>query len=64
MTGNLLGAIHGVESIPRRWQQQLELRDVIALMADDLATYPQWPVGQFHPPSEANTYWLERYPGW
>ena len=64
MAGNLLGAIHGVDGIPRRWMQALELRDVIAQTADDLATYPQWPVGQFHPTGEANSYWMERYPGW
>lgn len=36
MTGNLLGARWGVESIPIEWLKPLELRDEIAGMADDM----------------------------
>jgi ADP-ribosylglycohydrolase len=36
IAGNLAGAAYGVESIPQRWIENLELRDEIAMMADDL----------------------------
>ena len=36
MVGNLLGAMHGVESLPPRWLDELELRDVIDRVARDL----------------------------
>jgi ADP-ribosylglycohydrolase len=64
MAGSLLGTLHGLDAIPRRWGTALEAKDVIVQIADDLATYPDWPVGQYVPAGEANSYWLERYPGW
>ncbi|MFT5590846.1 MAG: ADP-ribosyl-[dinitrogen reductase] hydrolase [Bradyrhizobium sp.] len=36
ITGNLLGALHGVMAIPARWLEPLELRDVIETVAHDL----------------------------
>jgi ADP-ribosylglycohydrolase len=36
LTGNLLGAMHGASALPSRWLEQLELRDLVARMADDL----------------------------
>ena len=63
ITGNLLGAMHGVEAIPKRWLISLELRRVIIETADDLATFPDWPVGEFMPDSDAADYWKQRYPG-
>jgi ADP-ribosylglycohydrolase len=63
ITGNLLGAIHGVEAIPKRWLISLELRRVIIETADDLATFPDWPIGEFMPDSDAADYWKQRYPG-
>jgi ADP-ribosyl-[dinitrogen reductase] hydrolase len=36
IAGNLAGAAYGVESIPARWTENLELRDEIATLADDL----------------------------
>ena len=36
IAGNLLGLIHGEEGIPGQWLERLELRDVIARVADDL----------------------------
>jgi ADP-ribosylglycohydrolase len=42
MAGNLLGAIHGVEANPVRWLKDLELREVITQVADDLLTAPGW----------------------
>jgi ADP-ribosyl-[dinitrogen reductase] hydrolase len=37
ITGNLLGAMYGALAIPVRWLESLELRDVIEVMAGDLA---------------------------
>ncbi len=37
LTGQLLGLMHGHEIIPARWLEQLELRDVITRMAEDVA---------------------------
>ncbi|EHP42635.1 hypothetical protein OR16_13319 [Cupriavidus basilensis OR16] len=45
ITGNLLGALLGVEAIPPEWLAPLELRDVIAELADDLSVFPEWDVG-------------------
>ena len=36
LTGQLLGTLHGVEVIPDRWLEKLELRDVIDTVAGDL----------------------------
>jgi ADP-ribosylglycohydrolase len=36
ITGNIAGVIQGVESIPPRWTLDLELREEIAALADDL----------------------------
>jgi hypothetical protein len=63
IAGNLLGAMHGAEAIPKRWTISLELRRVIVEMADDLATFPEWPIGEFMPESEEGDYWKRRYPG-
>ena len=53
----------GVEAIPDRWIKALELRDVIREMADDLATFRDWDVGEFRTSPECDFYW-NRYPGW
>jgi hypothetical protein len=48
----------GAEAIPDRWLEQLELRDEIEEIADDLRRHFEAP--RFDPgPDE-----LERYPGW
>ena len=36
ITGNILGAMHGVEVLPRAWAEQVELRDIIERVAGDL----------------------------
>ena len=41
----------------------IELRRVILEMADDLATFPDWPIGEFMPDSDEAGYWTRRYPG-
>jgi ADP-ribosyl-[dinitrogen reductase] hydrolase len=55
LVGNLLGAMWGVEAIPQRWLDQLELRDVIDEVARDVASLRS---GQGTGGMEA------RYPGW
>lgn len=62
IAGHLLGALHGIEAIPTRFTNGLELVDAIAALADDLATFPAWPIGQFQPASDASAWWLDRYP--
>ena len=41
MTGNLLGAMHGLGSVPARWLDGLELRGCIEEMARQLAQLPE-----------------------
>jgi ADP-ribosylglycohydrolase len=36
ITGNILGAMLGVDAIPDHWLERLELREEIAMIADDL----------------------------
>jgi ADP-ribosylglycohydrolase len=66
IAGNLLGALHGVDAIPERWLAPLELRDVIEEVADDLLSWPHWPVSEYLPEEPAlrtaAAYWLDRYP--
>lgn len=45
ITGNLLGALLGEEAIPAQWLEPLELREVIAELADDLGAFPGWEIG-------------------
>lgn len=52
ITGNLLGAILGLEAIPSRWLQELELREEIEAIAADL-----------HTGYEGSERWHSRYPG-
>ena len=57
ITGNILGAMMGVEAIDRqRWIAPLELREVIEQVAIDLVTWPWWA-------AERGEIW-ERYPGY
>ncbi len=68
ITGNLMGAMLGAHEIPQRWLAHLELKEVIAEMADDLASVEDWLLAE--PGQEARenggeaAYWSARYPGW
>ena len=64
IAGNLLGAMHGVDVIPRRWLEPLELKNVIGEVAEDLHDFVDWPIGQFSPDREASSRIWEKYPGW
>ena len=63
MAGNLLGALHGLDAIPQRFIAGLEARRTIAEVADDLATFPDWPLGEFVAETDASDYYRKRYPG-
>jgi ADP-ribosylglycohydrolase len=52
MAGNILGALLGIEAIPKRWLDPLELREEIRILAGDLA------IG-FRNDDE----WSKKYPG-
>ena len=60
IAGNLLGALMGIDAIPERWLAQLELRDVIVSVADDLGSVCDWALHDSEP--EGEFYW-KRYPG-
>lgn len=53
IAGNILGLMLGVEAIPEKWMAELEMREEIEAIADDLFK-------QF----EDTDAWRQRYPGW
>ena len=57
IAGNLAGLLYGEPAIPREWLEQLELRQTITQVADDLCRCSRG--GHWEPEQE----W-ERYPGW
>jgi len=61
ITGNLLGAAGGMESIPERWRAILELRSTIEALADDLAAFPEWRLGSASD-AEERAFYANRYP--
>jgi len=60
IAGNLLGAMLGMDAIPKRWTRHLELLDVIQRVADDLYEYPGWNIGK----NVHDRNIRARYPGW
>jgi ADP-ribosylglycohydrolase len=58
MTGSLLGTLLGVSAIPDEWIQELEAREIIATVAEDLAAhFAGYSTGLLTPD-------YERYPPW
>ncbi len=59
MAGQIMGTLHGVDAIPTRWKEGVELRDVVEQVAIDLAAFHET-----YPTEEqiANDWWI-RYPG-
>ena len=47
ITGNLLGVAQGVDAIPADWLEELELREVIGEVADDLCDVPGWEISDY-----------------
>jgi ADP-ribosylglycohydrolase len=64
IAGNLLGAVLGMNAIPRRWLRQLEIFEVIQALADDLSTVREWEIADYlYENAEESEFYLERYPG-
>jgi ADP-ribosylglycohydrolase len=61
LVGQLLGAAHGIGAIPSRWLEQLELRDEITAIGEDLLAYGQWNLDDCDQETE-DRIWM-RYPG-
>lgn len=57
VTGNIMGAYLGYNSIPKYYVDNLELKDVIYEIAEDLAT--EVPVGEYS--SNRDDYWESKY---
>jgi ADP-ribosylglycohydrolase len=62
MVGQILGASQGTRAIPASWLSGLELRDVIACVADDLVQFPDVDLNA-DDTTLATSLYLERYPG-
>ena len=64
IAGNLLGAMYGEASIPRRWLNQLEMGDVIQEISGDLFDCIEWPLGDAKSikTSESGSQYCEKYP--
>jgi ADP-ribosylglycohydrolase len=62
IAGHFLGLMHGVNAIPDRWLDNLELRDVIEQIASDISYVPF----AFYEDDDSpvSTIIWERYPGW
>ena len=63
ITGNLLGAMHGVRAIPAEWLEPLELREVITSLAEDLYAFKDWDIGEYSENAEMNQRIWQKYPG-
>jgi len=64
ITGNLLGTLHGVDAIPQQWLEQLELRQVIAEIAEDLHDCIEWPLSPFGSNPEQQDRIGRKYPSY
>ena len=64
ITGNLLGAMQGLEVIPDEWLEPLELREVISELACDLYDFRDWEIGEYSENRELNDSIWNKYPGY
>jgi ADP-ribosylglycohydrolase len=64
LVGQLLGARLGEAAIPTRWLDDLELRETIETLADDLASFLTWNLDPYSDTSSFTDRTSERYPGW
>jgi hypothetical protein len=55
--------MHGEAGIPRRWLEQLELREVIDAVADDLASVRDWQLDLYADDTTEAEFYYNRYPG-
>lgn len=63
LTGNLLGAMHGADTIPSAWLAPLELRDVITELAEDLYAFSDWDIGEHSTNQVMSDQIWRKYPG-
>jgi ADP-ribosylglycohydrolase len=63
ITGNLLGAMHGVKAIPTEWLEPLELRAVITTLAEDLYSFKDWEISEHSDNLEMSQRIWQKYPG-
>lgn len=63
IAGNLLGLMYGEAAIPPDWLAVLELRDVIAEVAEDLCCFMDWNLDDNDTASDVQRYW-RKYPGY
>jgi len=61
ITGNLLGAMLGLNAIPQEWLNDLELREVIEELANDLFEMCTWNIGEDGDPEISATIGI-KYP--
>ncbi|AHE99086.1 ADP-ribosylglycohydrolase family protein [Thioalkalivibrio paradoxus] len=62
ITGNLLGARYGVSAIAAEWLEPLELREVIAKIAEDLFAFREWQLGASSEDDDRNRRIRDKYP--
>ncbi len=60
IAGNIVGTLHGPEPLPGEWVDQVELRDVIRTLAEDLAAVADRRADRTQ---MVERMW-DRYPGW
>ena len=63
ITGDLLGAMHGVKAIPAKWLEPLELYEVIRDIAQDLYAFKDWDIGEYGENIEMSQHIWQKYPG-
>ena len=59
LVGQLLGAQCGLENLPRKWLDSLELKDEILQLAQDITTHESWNLDDW----DADQAVTDRYPG-
>ena len=64
LVGQLWGASHGEQALPPHWLNQLEIRDTIAEIADDLSAFHTWLPANGEEADGITAKICERYPGW
>jgi len=64
ITGNLLGTMLGINSIPNEWLEPLELRQVIVELAGDLYDFADWDIDDDSDDVELNSRIWKKYPGY
>lgn len=61
VTGSILGLVYGLDRIPPGWIENLELREVICEIAEDLCNSPRWEIGDY--PDDIDYAWVrKKYP--